>query len=153
MEKKKLAIGTLLDKMQRYCAYQERCIYDVRKKLSAYDVSQRDEEWIIDMLIDDKFIDEERFTRCYVRSKVASYWGIIRIENELKLRKIPRDIIERAIGEINEEEYRERFEKLADEKIKSTGGIDSLKQKARVYNYLASRGYESSMIMDFLSVK
>ena len=153
MEKKKLAIGTLLDKMQRYCAYQERCIYDVRKKLSAYDVSQRDEEWRIDMLIDDKFIDEERFTRCYVRSKVASYWGIIRIENELKLRKIPRDITERAIGEINEEDYRERFEKLADEKIKSTGGIDSLKQKARVYNYLASRGYESSMIMDFLSVK
>jgi regulatory protein len=88
-----------------------------------------------------------------VRSKVASYWGIIRIENELKLRKIPRDIIERGIDEINEEDYRERFEKLADEKIKSTGGIDSLKQKARVYNYLASRGYESSMIMDFLSVK
>ena len=153
MEKKKLPIGTLLDKMQRYCAYQERCIYDVKKKLSAYDVSATDEEWIIDTLIDDKFVDEERFTRCYVRSKVASDWGILRIENELRLRKIPKDIIALSIEEISEEEYRERFEKLADEKIKSIGGIDSLQQKARVYNYLASRGYESSMIMDFLSVK
>ncbi|MBO4961555.1 MAG: regulatory protein RecX [Flavobacteriales bacterium] len=153
MEKKELSIGSILDKLQRYCAYQERCIYDVQKKLSSYDLSSKDRDWIIDMLIADKFIDEERYTHIYVKSKINSYWGINRIIYELSYKKIPQEIIHNAISGVDMDDYRERFEKVAREKIESLKDIDSFKQKSRVYNYLVSKGYESSMIMDFLSVK
>ncbi len=153
MEKKELSIGSILDKLQHYCAYQERCIYDVQKKLSSYDLSSKDRDWIIDMLIADKFIDEERYTHIYVKSKINSYWGINRIIYELSYKKIPQEIIHNAISGVDMDDYRERFEKVAREKIESLKDIDSFKQKSRVYNYLASKGYESSMIMDFLSVK
>ncbi|MBQ8650840.1 MAG: regulatory protein RecX [Flavobacteriales bacterium] len=153
MEKKELSIGSILDKLQRYCAYQERCIYDVQKKLSSYDLSSKDRDWIIDMLIAYKFIDEERYTHIYVKSKINSYWGINRIIYELSYKKIPQEIIHNAISGVDMDDYREKFEKVAREKIESLKDIDSLGQKSRVYNYLASKGYESSMIMDFLSVK
>ena len=45
---KPLTPDQVLDKMAKYCAYQERCVKDIRDKLKTFDISQEDSEKILD---------------------------------------------------------------------------------------------------------
>ncbi|MDD4820294.1 MAG: RecX family transcriptional regulator, partial [Flavobacteriales bacterium] len=80
-------------------------------------------------------------------------WGVARLSQELRLRDIHPRLITSALSEINEQEYASTFEKIASQKIKSVGGVDTQAKKAKVYNYLISKGYAPDMIWGVLNVK
>ena len=60
----------VLDKMAKYCAYQERCVKDVRDKLKTFDIAEEEKEKILEYLLDNRFVDDERFAKAFVRGKV-----------------------------------------------------------------------------------
>ena len=73
---KPLTPDQVLDKMGKYCAYQERCVKDVTDKLRSFDITQEAKDTIMAYLLDNRFVDNERFTRSFVRGKVnQSGWG------------------------------------------------------------------------------
>ena len=76
-------------KIAKFCAYQERCHQEVRDKLFSFGLLPNDVEEIIFELIQEDFINEERFTKAFVRGKFNyKKWGRIKITQELKRRKI-----------------------------------------------------------------
>ena len=77
-----------LKKLQRYCAYQERCHQEVRQKLLDLGIYGDDLEDIIAELITDNFLNELRFAQIYAGGKFRiKKWGRHRIRQELKKRK------------------------------------------------------------------
>ena len=107
-----------LSKLQKYCAYQERCHQEVRSKLIELKIYGDDLEEIIAELISDNFLNEERFAIAYAGGKFRmKKWGKVRIRIELKKRKISDYCIKKAMQEIDEEGYMEGLYKVIEKKI------------------------------------
>ena len=63
------------------------------EKLRKWGIATDAQERIIDKLIDYKYIDDERFTRSFVRDKIVfNKWGRRKIEQALWQKRIPQYI-------------------------------------------------------------
>lgn len=134
-------------KMMRFCAYQERCPADIKKKLSRYTISKQETADIIKRLKAENYIDENRYTSAYVRGKLnQNKWGKKKIEFGLIQKQIPQKIIEKSLDEIPDESYREICQKLAQQKWKSLISVDSeFEKKQKTGAYLMRKGFESDL--------
>jgi len=136
-----------LIRLQKYCVYQDRCHQEVRNKLIELKVYGDDLEEVIADLIQENFLNEERFARSYARGKFRfKKWGKRKILGELKRRKISEYCIKKAFTEIDEEEYTETLYNVLEKKIKTTNGKNRYEIKQKVVNYAIQRGFESFLI-------
>ena len=147
-------LNELKTRLERYCAYQERCHQEVQTKLRQLSAFRDDSDTVISHLIQNDYLNETRFTMLYVRSKFSiKKWGKKRIVTELKQRKITSYNINKALEQITEEDYRITFDKLAQKRWnqlkKNKEPLPKLKKKW--INYLHYRGWENQLIFDRLN--
>ena len=141
-----------LAKMQRYCAYQERCHEEVRSKLLNMGVYSDWREEIIVQLIEENFLNEERFARSFARGKFRiKQWGRNRIRQELKKRKISDYCVRKAMEEIEEADYRSTLETALVKKNISLHEEDAYQRKAKLARYAVSRGFESELAWQLIN--
>ena len=150
MEKKKsnhLSKEEALIRLQKYCVYQDRCHQEVRAKLLELEIFGDDLENIIVDLISEKFLDEERFARSYVRGKFRmKSWGRIRIRQELKKRNISPYCLRKGFEEINEDDYEATLTRLIKKKNKEEREKNEFKRKGKLAQYAMRKGYESHLV-------
>ncbi|HMQ47374.1 MAG TPA: regulatory protein RecX [Saprospiraceae bacterium] len=146
--KNKFTSQQALEKLQRYCAYQDRCHQEVRAKLLEMGVFGDDLEVIMVALIEEGFLNEERFARSFARGKFRiKEWGKQRIEAELRQRKISDYCIRKALEEIDETSYEETLKKILLKKKEALKTEESEVQvKSKLFRYAHSRGFESGLI-------
>jgi regulatory protein len=138
-----------LQKMERFCAYRERCPKEVRSKLKEMGLSRADSEQIYQVLQEDNFFNEERFAMAYAGGKFRSnQWGRVRIRQELKMRSIAPEYIAQAIESIPEEDYEALIRKLIDKKLQQYDGDDNARDKTIAS--LARAGFELELVFRFL---
>lgn len=136
-----------LAKLQRYCAYQDRCHQEVRTKLLDHGIYGDELEEVISELILDNFLNEERFARSYARGKFRiKKWGKIKIRIELKKRKISDYCLRKAMEEIEDEEYEKTIDELIERKWNEIRETNDFKKKGKVAKYLEGKGYERAFI-------
>lgn len=140
-----------LDKMAKYCAYQERCVKDVREKLRTFDLPQEEKNKILDYLIDNRFVNDERFAKSFVRGKVnQSGWGLNKIRFHLIQKGIAKDIIDEALGQTDEEVYRQRLMDILKAKSKTVKAATDFERKRKLAAYAMQKGFEASLVWDVL---
>ena len=144
METKKITFLQAKAKMEAWCAYQERCQYEVSSKLKTMGLGYEQIDQLIADLIANRFIDEERFAEAYVSGKFRiKRWGKVKIKQHLKAKQISSYSIEKALKTIPREEYLETIMALIRKKQKDLKSSDSpYQKKAKVFQYLQSKGYE-----------
>ena len=136
-----------LQKMQRYCAFQERCHSEVRQKLLEISVYGDTLEEIIAELIADNYLNEERFARAYARGKFRTKsWGRNRIKQELQMRRVSDYCIRKGLEEINEEDYLATLEKVIAKKLEELRGEDHFTAQQKTAQYAMRKGYKSELI-------
>ncbi len=141
----------LLERARRFCAYQERSAFDVRRKLHEWKVTQEAEEKIIRSLIEEDFLNEERFARVFAGGKFRiKKWGKNKIMAELRARNISDDMIEIGLGEINEDHYEQCLKEVMDKKKELFEDPDTYENRNKIFNYLAGRGFEKYLIIKYL---
>jgi len=141
-----------LIKLQSYCSYQERCHQEVRSKLISLAIYGDDLEDIISQLIEDNFLDEERYARAFARGKFRiKSWGKVKIKMALKQKQVSEYCIRKAMTEINEAEYLNTLETILFKRTKTTS-INQLpyKEKQKTIQWAMSRGYELNIILSIL---
>ncbi|SHJ33239.1 regulatory protein RecX [Aquimarina spongiae] len=144
-----ITVSEALNKMERYCAYQERCHKEVMSKLSGMRLIPEAKEQIILHLLEHNFLNEERFAKSFARGKFRiKKWGKQRIVRELKFRNISTYNIKTALKEIPESSYLETFHELADKKYASLTEKDRYKKKKKLIDYLVYRGWENQLVFD-----
>lgn len=140
-----------LDKLQRYCAYQDRCHQEVRTKLLDLGIYGDDLEDIITELIRENFLNEERFAQSYARGKFRmKRWGRVRITQELKKRKMSAYCLRKAMAEIDEVEYRKVLKDILTKKIAASKETNDYKRKSKAGIYAIGRGYESWLVWEVI---
>ncbi|MEO6523246.1 MAG: regulatory protein RecX [Mucilaginibacter sp.] len=143
-----------LTKAEQYCAYQERAQQEVRNKLYDWGLYPKDVEQIISNLIENNFLNEERFAKTYTRSKFNQKgWGRVKIKQGLKFKKIPDKLIQKALKEIDGDDYLTTLAKIIEKKSAVLVEKDAYKRRYKLQQYAMSRGYESDLIGDILKGK
>lgn len=141
-------------KMEAWCAYQERCQFEVEQKLIGWKFNEEQRSQLIADLISNRFIDEERFACAYVSGKFRiKHWGRNKIRQHLKQKRISDYSIKKGMQEIDPDAYWETLKKLAERKLSEKKSSESEWQaKARVQRYLSAKGYEFDLIADVIMV-
>lgn len=148
---KPLTPDQVLDKMAKYCAYQERCVKDVRDKLKTFEIPEEEKAKILDYLLDNHFVNDERFAKSFVRGKVnQSGWGVNKIRFHLIQKGIDKDIIEEALGQTDEEAYRQRLIEILKTKAKTVKADSDFEKKRKIAAYAMQKGFEGSLVWDVL---
>ena len=141
----------VLDKMAKYCAYQERCLKDVRDKLKTFNLPQEEKNKILDYLLDNRFVNDERFARSFVRGKInQSGWGINKIRFHLIQKGIAKDIIDEALGRTDEDLYRQRLIDILKVKSKTVKAENDYERKRKLAAYAMQKGFEASLVWEVL---
>jgi regulatory protein len=132
-----------LDKMMRFCAYRERCHYEVRAKLLELKVYGDLLEQVMSELINEDYLNEERYTRSYVRGKYRmNNWGRNKIVQALKMRHVSEYCIRQGLKEIVEEEYLQNLYQILDKYRKTKKALGPIPLRKKLFQYGMSRGYE-----------
>lgn len=146
-EKPTLAEATL--KLEYYCSYQERCHQEVVDKLYQLGMKSDEIDAIVVHLLQHNFLNEERFARSFARGKHRiKSWGKIRIVNELKQRHISTPNIKAALSEIDDTEYYQIFETLAQRHWNSLTERNGQKKNKKFCDYFLRRGWESQLVYE-----
>ena len=149
---KPISPDQVLDKMAKYCAYQERCVKDVREKLKTYDIPQEDRDKILDFLLDNRFVNDERFAKSFVRGKVnQSGWGVNKILFHLMQKGIDKDLIDEALQETDEEVYRQRLINILKTKSKTVKAKNDYERKRKLAAYAIQKGFEGSLVWETMN--
>jgi len=150
-QKKHVRRDEALSKLQRYCAYQDRCHQEVRSKLLDLGIYGDDLEQIMAELIADDFLNEERFARSYARGKFRmKQWGRIRIVRELKKRKVSEYCIRKALSEIDEADYEKVLREVLEKKTSTSSEADTFKLRGKVAAYAIRRGFEPERVWEIV---
>ena len=148
---KPLTPDQVLDKMVKYCVYQERCVKEVRDKLRTYDIPQKEKDKILDYLLDNRFVNDERFAHSFVRGKInQSGWGLNKIRFHLVQKGIAKDIIDEALGQTDEDVYRQRLIDILKTKAKTIKAENDFEKKRKLAAYAMQKGFEGDLVWEVL---
>jgi regulatory protein len=136
-------------KICKWCAYQERCQQEARTKLYEYGLFKDDVENIIVQLIDQNFINEERFAIAFAGGKFRQLgWGKEKIKHTLKYRAISDYCIRKALSQISDEDYFRMLQKIIKKREKEEKTTNSVQRKFKIISYVLSKGYEKELIIE-----
>ena len=122
---------------------------DVTQKLKKLEIFGDDQDQYLSHLIDNDFLNEKRFSECYVKGKFNNNnWGRIKIIRELKSRKISIDNINNGLSEINEEDYLKKLRVLSIKIINENIDKPKEKLKENIFNRLDYKGWEKELIFE-----
>lgn len=142
-------ITIILQKMEHYCAYQERSELEVRTKLSTFKIPETHKKQVIAELKLLGFMDEIRFARAFAFGKFRmNKWGKNKIRFALRQKGVTDKIIEKTLNEIDDAIYKLSMEKLIRTKIRTVRDEDNFKTMAKLVAYLVNKGYETSLAWD-----
>jgi regulatory protein len=140
-----------LKKMLHYCDYQDRCKKEILTKLNTFELDDSDKDFIVEFLQNEGFINDERYCRSYVKSKLnLKKWGVNKIKLSLITKGIDRDIIDEVFSEIDKDSYKEELINLL--KNKKINEPDPYKRKAKLIRYAIGKGYSISEVMEVIEL-
>jgi regulatory protein len=136
-----------------FCAYQERSVREVKEKLYSLELTEESMEAIVEQLIAEKFLNEERFARAFAGGKFRlKKWGRIKIRQELKARGISESNIRLGLQEIDPDVYEQTLHELLEKKNRIEKTAGSLERKQKLLRFALSKGYEQDIVWDVINV-
>ncbi|MDB5288498.1 MAG: RecX family transcriptional regulator [Mucilaginibacter sp.] len=138
-------------KAQHYCAYQERSQQEVRNKLYEWGLWTAAIENIISKLIEENYLNEERFAKAYVRGKFnQKSWGKIKIKQGLQLKNVSSPLIKKALMTIDIDDYMATLTRIIEKKANALTEKNAHKRRYKLQQYALSRGFETDLAAEVL---
>ena len=130
------------------CALREVCRHDIFQKLCQKGLSASDAEKVCDRLEDEKYVDDGRYARAFAHDKILfDGWGKIKVTQALRLKQIPRDVVDAALEEAADETaYHSKLHDVLVTKNRSVKEEDIYKRTEKLVRFAASRGFEPNLI-------
>lgn len=150
-EKKLFTFDEIKQKLVNYCVYQDRCHAEVEQKMREFVLIPEAKEEIILYLLKENYLNEERFTRSYIRGKFyIKNWGKTKIKIHLKQKGITEKLITKCFDEIDDGDYLKIIEKLYENYFSKQKGLQEYQRKSKTIKYLLSRGFEYENILQVI---
>ena len=146
-KKKPITEQDALQKLSALCARAEHSSGEMLEKMRRWQLSEDARERVLDRLIDEKFVDDERFARLFVREKIRfDRWGRRKIEQALYQKGVASDISRRVLDEVDDEAYVAELKKLIAAKRRSVQAESDYEMRAKLTKYALGRGFDYNVI-------
>lgn len=144
---KALGIKEVKEKACRFCAFRERSPQEVLDKIISWGVSEEDAHKLVAGLIQQNFINEQRFANAYCHDKFEfNSWGKQKIKFMIHSHRISEKIVQDALDRIDTVKYEERVYELAQRKWEKLKDEEKNRRKQKIMNYLVNKGYEIGLV-------
>lgn len=141
----------ILNKARKYCTYQERSQQELRDKLYALGLFRKDVEQVIAAMIEEGYLNEERFAIAYAGGKFrVKQWGKVKIRLALKQKRVSEYCIKKALAQISEKEYESTLQKVIATQSRKISEKNILKKNYKLAQYAIGRGFEPEMVWEQL---
>ncbi|WP_353149271.1 regulatory protein RecX [Chryseobacterium sp.] len=152
MEKKSLTFDEIKQKLVNYCVYQDRCHAEVEQKMREFLLIDEAKEEILLYLMKENYLNEERYTRSYIRGKFyIKHWGRNKIKMYLKQKQISEKMISSCFDEIDGDDYRNTIARIYEDYSSKQKGLQEYQKKSKTIKYLMSRGFEYEIIGEVIN--
>lgn len=146
-----MTAGEAFKKIAYFCAYRERSINETIEKLESFELEPKVIDELIEKLKEEKYLNEIRFAESYAGGKFrVKNWGKIKIKMGLKSHGVSSQVINSALENITDPDYQNTLVHLFELKMKELKKISSAIDKQKMFNYLASKGFESEKILSLI---
>lgn len=136
-----------LKKLAALCARGEHSTGDADEKMRRWGLSDDDRLQVIRKLVDNKFIDDQRFTKYFVHDKIKfNHWGRRKIEVSLRQKGVDSQIIAEALDEVPDSEYLEILRPMIKSKIETTKAATDYERAMKTIKWAAGRGFSLELI-------
>lgn len=130
------------------CATAEHCQWEMREKMRRWELSEESQSNILSRLLGERYIDDERYARCFVNDKIKyNKWGRHKIEQSLRLKHIDEAVQARVLNEIDDEEYLSVLRPLLKSKAKTTRATSAYELKQKLMRFAVGRGFTIDLIL------
>ena len=151
VDKSNYDIKNLIEQLKSYCAIQERCSNDIVTKMKSWQITNKNQNKILEILIQEDFINDKRYSKSFCRGKFRiKKWGKIKIVNELKRKNINPTTIISSLNEISDMDYSKELDIQFNKKKQSITTLNYYEKKKKIANYLIGKGYESNLVWEKL---
>ncbi len=152
MENQEEIAKQAFSKMARLCSRSEQCSADIRKKLVAFELSEEAVDEIIIELKNEKYLDNERYAKAYVKDKFKfNKWGRIKIRYNLRMKGISENNIQTALDEIDGEKYKTVLIKIMKAKAKTIKKKSNFEKMGSIIRFAQTRGFEPELIHRYMN--
>ena len=135
------------------CAQAEHCEKEMRDKLKRWDVDDAAQDRIIQRLISERYIDDERYARAFVKDKIRyNKWGRRKVQQALWLKHIDPEIQQRVLNEIDDSEYLDVLRPLLRQKRKTVKAESDYELNQKLVRFALGRGFTFDIIRQCLDV-
>jgi len=130
----------------QWCSRKEYSRKDIFEKILSRGCSHADAEKIVNFLVEQKFVDEKRYTTAFVKDKMKfNKWGRVKTAYMLRMQGIDKDMISGVFSEIDENEYIEILTGELQKKMKNIRG-NEFEVKGKLFRFATSRGFETDIV-------
>lgn len=141
-----------LNSLMALCARAEKSSGDARRLMKKWGVDEESQPAVLEQLIKDRFIDDDRFTSAFIREKRdLNGWGAYKIRMELQRKGVDRATVDRHIDELDPSILRERLMTLLEKRLRTVKYETKYQLRDKLLRYGASRGYDFSMVSECVS--
>ena len=150
---KRLTKEQALPQVKQFCVYRERCHSEVKEKLYSYGLYKNDVEQLMAQLIEENYLNEERFAKLYAGGKFRmNQWGRVKIKYALRQKQVSEYSIKKGLKEISDADYKKTLHKLAEQKLKTLKNENNVfSKRKKVQNYLLQKGYEVELVREVVN--
>ena len=135
------------------CAQAEHCQQEMRDKMRRWELDETVQNRIIDRLIKERYIDDERYARAFVKDKIRyNKWGRRKVQQALWQKHIDADIQQQVLDEIDEKEYLDILRPLLKQKRKSIKAESDYELNQKLVRFALGRGFGFDIIRQCLNV-
>ena len=135
------------------CAQAEHCQQEMRDKMKRWEMAPEAQERVIARLVKERYIDDERYARAFVKDKVRyNKWGRRKVQQGLWMKRIDDDIQQRVLDEVDDEEYLAVLKPLLKQKVKSIKAESDYELNQKLVRFAFGRGFTYNIIRQCLDV-
>ena len=135
------------------CAQAEHCQQEMRDKMRRWELDEIVQNRIIDRLIKERYVDDERYARAFVKDKIRyNKWGRRKVQQGLWQKRIDADIQQRVLDEIDEKEYLDILRPLLKQKRKSIKAESDYELNQKLVRFALGRGFGFDIIRQCMNV-
>ena len=138
----------VLYKLTFLCARAEYCQHDMLEKMRKWEVNSVDKAEIMEYLLREKYVDQERYARHFISDKLRfNKWGRRKVEQALYMKRIPESIYRPILDEQCDEDYEDILMPLLRNKLRTVKGKNSYDIRNKIIRFALSRGFETDLVL------
>ena len=132
----------LLSRAMALCAKSEHCEGEIQEKLRAWGATEADQASIMATLVEERYIDDERFSRAYIHDKLEyNHWGRKKIEQMLWAKGVDKAVFSPLLDAVDEEQWLSHLRPLIQQKRRSVKAANDYELTQKLLRFALGRGF------------